>query len=50
MRKTERKNWDEMTDSQKRAANAGSASAAARRKAKLLEEKAEKEIATGCSH
>lgn len=42
MRKTERKNWDEMTDNQKRAANAGSASAAARRKAKLLDEKQKK--------
>jgi len=43
MRNTERKNWDEMTHSQKIAANAGSASAASRRKAKLQEEKKKKE-------
>jgi predicted Fe-S protein YdhL (DUF1289 family) len=42
MRKTERIEWSKMTDSQKRAANAASHAAAARRKAKLREEKQKK--------
>jgi predicted Fe-S protein YdhL (DUF1289 family) len=39
MRKTKRKNWAEMTDSEKRAAIGGSGSALARRQRKREQEK-----------
>lgn len=44
MRKTTRKNWSELSEREKKLATAGSASALARRKRKLLQEKKNRHV------